>query len=57
MTGFGRTDATGRSSGKLTAADHKMAGPPDGEAWAWEPAALLNSKSRSGKLLSRGNRM
>ena len=42
---FGKSDATGRSSGKMTAADRKRRGPPQGEPWTWLPRELLASPS------------
>ena len=44
MTGsFGKPDATGRSSGKLTGSDRKWRSPPKGEPWAWLTRELLCS--------------
>ncbi len=42
---FGKSDATGRSSGKMTAADRKRRGPPQGEPWTWLTRELLASPS------------
>ena len=43
MAGFGKPDATGRSSGKLSGHATKLMGPPKGEPWAWLTTELLAS--------------
>jgi len=44
MTGrFGRPNATGRSSGKLSGRDKKLWGPPTGKSWTWHTAEMLRS--------------
>ena len=43
MAGYGKPNATGRSTGKLTAAEKKIIGPPKGEPWAWLTTELLAS--------------
>jgi len=48
MSNFGRHNATGRSSGKLSKAERKYIGPPDGEPWAFMPRALLMSDAWRG---------
>jgi len=48
MSTFGRADATGRSSGKLTAQERKLTGPPPDEPWAWLRRDLLRSDAWRG---------
>jgi len=43
MPRHGKPDATGRASGKPSARDKKLYGPPKGEPWAWLTQALLQS--------------
>ena len=44
MTGnFGKPNATGRSSGKLTGRDAKLMRPPDGEPFVWLTRELIGS--------------
>ena len=43
MPTFGKPDATGRSSGKLTGRCAKHLRPPEGSAWSWLTDELLNS--------------
>lgn len=43
MDAYGSPNETGRSSGKLTAAEKKIIGPPKGEPWAWLTIELLVS--------------
>ena len=43
MDNFGKPNATGRNSGKLTAAGKKIFGPPKGEPWVWLLTELLAS--------------
>jgi len=38
----GRHNATGRSTGGMTARDRKIHGPPKGSPWVWLPTELLN---------------
>ena len=46
MTGsFGKPNATGRSSGKLSSRAGKLRRPPKGEAWAWITRDMLASPS------------
>lgn len=45
---FGKPDATGRSSGKLTGRAGKMHRPPKGEPWAWLTRELLISEAWKG---------
>ncbi len=45
---FGKHDATGRSSGKLTGRAGKTHRPPKGEPWAWLTRELLNSEAWRG---------
>jgi len=40
---FGKPDATGRSSGKLSGRAGKLRSPPKGEAWAWMTRDMLAS--------------
>ncbi len=40
---FGKPDATGRSSGKLTGRLKKLKGPPKDEPWCWQPRELITS--------------
>ena len=40
---FGKPDATGRSSGKLTGRLKKLMGPPDDQPWCWQPRDLITS--------------
>ena len=41
---FGKPDATGRSSGKLTGKRlKKLLGPPDDQPWCWLPRELITS--------------
>ncbi len=40
---FGKPDATGKSSGKLSGRNAKVFGPPKGEAWTWMTRELLCS--------------
>ena len=50
MVGFGKPDATGRSSGKRTGRAAKIHGPPKGEPWVWLTCELVSSpawRSRS----------
>ena len=42
---FGKPDATGRSSGKLSGHERKLRSPPKGEAWAWTTRDMLTSAS------------
>jgi len=43
--GFGKPDATGRSSGTRSGNDRKLRSPPKGEAWAWMTHDMLASPS------------
>lgn len=43
MPNYGKPDAKGRSSGKGTAREKKIWGPPKGEPWAWLTTELLAS--------------
>ena len=43
MPRFGKANATGRSSGKWTAKDKRIWGPPKGEPWCWLTTELLSS--------------
>ena len=44
MTGsFGKPDATGRSSGKLSGRARRLRSPPRGESWIWLTRELLES--------------
>lgn len=40
MSEFGKANATGRSSSKWIAKEKETFGPPKGEPWVWEPAAM-----------------
>ena len=40
---FGKPDATGRSSGKLTGRLKKLKGPPKDQPWCWQPRELITS--------------
>ena len=42
---FGKSDATGRSSGKLVGRNARVRKPPKGEPWAWLTRELLTSPS------------
>ena len=48
MSTFGRANATGRSSGKLSAQDRKLIGPPPNQPWTWLPRALMQSEAWRG---------
>lgn len=48
MAAFGKPDRTGRSSGKLDHAEHKLLGPPAGTAWTWVTAELIASPAWRG---------
>ena len=44
MSGFGRPDATSRSSGRLSGSRaKKLRGPPKGESWVWLTRELVSS--------------
>ena len=43
MPRFGKPNATGRSSGKLTGRQGELRRPPDGESWAWLTRELVAS--------------
>ena len=43
MPAFGKPNATGRSSGKLTGRERKIFGPPEGQPWVWQTQDLLES--------------
>ncbi len=45
MSRFGRSDVTGRSSGKRSGSDRQLRSPPKGEAWAWMTRDMLASPS------------
>lgn len=45
MAAFGKPDATGRSSGRLSGRAGRMRRPPEGEPWAWMTRELLASPS------------
>ena len=40
MSNYGKANETGRSSGKLTAREKKIWGPPKGEGWTWQTTEL-----------------
>ena len=48
MSTFGRANATGRSSGKLDAAESKRLKPPPGSSWTWLTRDLLESPAWRG---------
>lgn len=48
MPAFGKPNATGRSSGKLTGRERKIFGPPKGQPWVWLPHDLLESDAWQG---------
>jgi hypothetical protein len=41
--GFGKPDATGRSSGKLVGRQRKLMSPPKNEPWVWQTRELMTS--------------
>ena len=43
MARFGKPDATGRSSGKLSGRERKLRSPPKGKAWNWHTGEMLES--------------
>ena len=43
MNGFGKANATGRSSGKLSGRDGKWRRAPEGEPWVWMTREMLSS--------------
>lgn len=43
MANYGKPDKIGRSSGKWTAREKKIFGPPKDEPWTWLPTELLVS--------------
>jgi hypothetical protein len=43
LSRFGKPNATGRSSGKLSGRAGKLARPPAGKRWAWLTAEMLSS--------------
>ena len=52
--GFGKPDATGRSSGKLSGRAGRLRRPPKGEPWVWMTRELIASPAmRSLSLTAR----
>lgn len=52
MSGFGKPDATGRSSGKLSGRQRKIHSPPGGEPWTWVTRELLCSPAWRGRSIN-----
>lgn len=48
MSGFGRPNATGRSSGKLLRSERRLLAPPPGKSWVWITGDLLASEAWRG---------
>lgn len=55
MPSHGKPNATGRSSGQLSALQRKLHGPPKGEPWAWKTSGMLASPAH--RSLSRYARL
>lgn len=55
MPSHGKPNATGRSSGQLSALQRKLHGPPKGEPWAWKTSEMLASPAH--RSLSRYARL
>jgi len=48
MPAFGKPDATGRSSNRLSGRESRLRKPPKGEPWAWLTRELLTSEAWKG---------
>jgi hypothetical protein len=51
MGKFSRSNATGRSTGRLLPKERKLVAPPNKQSWAWLTRDLLNSDAWSGMSL------